>query len=142
MSIVKDIKQLAVDGNVVSVAIGVILGNALCNVISSLMTNILVPVFLSLFSPLVSGHDYTISMTFLGSSPSVIQYGAFLKTVFDLIISAATILFVIKHINAIMHSFDPVIKLCPFCCAKLPVKATKCQQCSSVLPSPENKEPQ
>lgn len=134
MSIIKDIKQLAVDGNVVSVAIGVILGNALCNAISSLMTNIFVPIFIALFSPIVSGHDYTMSVTFFGSVPSIIQYGAFLKTLFDLIISAATILFVIKHINAIMHGFDPVIKLCPYCCAKIPVKAVKCQQCSSDLP--------
>lgn len=137
MNIIKDIKQLAVDGNVVSVAIGVVLGNALSTVATSFMANIIVPILMVFYAACFGDHTFTISFSMFGSPTNTIMYGAFLKSLFDLIISACAILFVIKHVNAVMNSFDPVIKLCPFCCAKIPVKAVKCQQCSSELPKAE-----
>lgn len=139
MSVLREIKWLAVEGNVVAVAIGVVLGNALCNVTTSLMANIFVPIFVAIWTHYFGVDTLKASFDFLGT-PLVFQYGAFLKSIFDMILTAFAVFLVVKYIYAIMHSFDPVIKLCPFCYAKIPVKATKCQQCSSVLPSPENKE--
>lgn len=132
MSILREIKLLAVEGNVVAVAIGVLLGNALCNVTTSLMTNMIVPIFAAVWTHYFGSDALKTTFDFIGT-PLVIQYGAFLKSLFDLIITALAIFFVIRYTHAIMHSFDPVIKLCQYCCGKNPIKAIRCQHCASDL---------
>ena len=102
MSMIREFKEFAVKGNVVDMAVGVIIGTAFGKIVSSLVTDVVMPPI----GVLIGGVDFSkLSFTLLEATASapavVISYGKFIQTVVDFTIIAAVIFMVIKGINSI-----------------------------------------
>jgi large conductance mechanosensitive channel len=99
MSLASEFKEFAMKGNVVDMAVGVIIGVAFGKIVSSLVENVIMPPL----GKMLSGVDFTKFATPIGKSPDgteiLVKYGAFLQTVFDFIIIAFVLFLVLKGIN-------------------------------------------
>lgn len=133
----KEFKEFAMRGNVMDMAIGIIIGTAFGKVISSLVSDVIMPPIGMLlgkvdFSKLsITLHDQTAN-----SAAVAIKYGVFINTVIDFTIIAFSIFIVIKQINRFTKSqekSEPASKDCPYCCSKIAVKASRCPNCTSQL---------
>jgi len=139
----KEFKEFAVKGNVMDMAVGIIIGAAFGKIVSSLVNDILMPPiglligkvdFSSLFLNL-SGKQYDSLTSAKAAGAATINYGQFLNTVIDFIIVAFAIFLVIKQINRLKREPEPSSKECPHCLSKVPLKATRCAHCTSALES-------
>lgn len=124
-----EFKKFAVQGNVLNLAVGVIIGAAFQSVVTSLTDNILSPII-----GLVSGKNFdALALEVLGVT---IKYGAFITSVINFIIMAFVVFLLVKGINKIMRvkeEEDPVTKVCPYCYSDIPEQATRCPECTSSL---------
>jgi len=126
----KEFREFVMRGNVLDLAIGVIIGGAFGKIISSLVNDILMPLIGLLFG----GIDLTELKTEIGSG--VISWGLFLQTVIDFIIVAFVIFLIIRSANRLKKAplpADPTTKECPYCFTTIPIKATRCPHCTSEL---------
>jgi large conductance mechanosensitive channel len=100
LKIYEEFKNFAVKGNVIDLAVGVIIGSAFTKIVSSLVSDMVVPL-LGIFVGRVdiSSLSLSFSSRFLGSSPIVINYGGFLQAVLDFLTVALCVFFMIKVIN-------------------------------------------
>lgn len=143
--ILREFKTFAVRGNVIDLAVGVIIGTAFGKVVDSLVKDILMPPLSILtgdidlsnrFISLSGGHYRTLQEAHDHNAP-VITYGVFLDTVLTFIIVAFAIFLMIRVINKIYHKPAPppapAMKDCPFCLSSIPAAATKCAHCTSNL---------
>ncbi|MDR1800764.1 MAG: large conductance mechanosensitive channel protein MscL [Lachnospiraceae bacterium] len=126
-------------GNVVNLAVGVIIGAAFQKVITSLTDNVISPVL-----GLLAGANFdSLSVTFLGVT---LTYGAFLTSLVDFILMAFVIFLIVKFMNYILtigkkdDEAQPETKECPYCLSQINVKAVKCPNCTSELPTEKPKE--
>ncbi len=138
----KEFKEFAMKGNVLDMAIGVILGGAFGKIVSSLVSDVLMPPigllmgkvdFSSLFVNLSSTPQPSLSAAKAAGAPTV-NYGVFLQTVFDFIIIAFVIFMLVKQVNRLKRPDTPAApttKDCPLCLSTIPMKATKCAHCTS-----------
>lgn len=127
-----EFKIFALRGNVVDLAVGIIIGGAFGKIISSLVNDVLMPVI----GLLSGGIDLSKFAWKVGSAE--VRYGAFLQASVDFLIVAVAIFFLIKGINALQRaktppSPEPTEKECPYCCRIIPIKATRCPFCTSQL---------
>ncbi len=127
-----EFKDFALRGNVMDMAVGVIIGGAFQSIVTSLTKDIISP-FIGLFAKT----DFSdLVLTINGVN---IGYGSFITAVINFLIMAFIIFLLIKVLNKIMslgHKKEeaaPTTKDCPFCCSKISVKAVKCPNCTSVL---------
>lgn len=132
----KEFKEFAMRGNMMDMAVGIIIGTAFGKIISSLVNDILMPPIGFIlgkvdFSNLViTLHEKT------ATSPAVvISYGTFINTIINFIIIAFSIFIIIKQINRINPSKPKELtkKDCPFCCSSIPMLAKRCPDCTSNL---------
>jgi len=132
----KEFKEFAMRGNVVDMAVGIIIGTAFGKIITSLVSDIIMPPIGFIlgkvdFSNLViTVHEKT------ASSPAVvISYGAFINTIINFAIIAFAMFLIIKQMNKFTWGKpqEPTKKDCPFCYSSIPVKATRCPNCTSTL---------
>lgn len=139
----KEFKEFAVKGNVIDMAVGIIIGAAFGKIVSSFVNDILMPPiglllgkvdFSSLFVNL-SGKPYDSLASAKAAGAATINYGLFLNTVIDFIIVAFVIFLVIRQINRLKRQPEPIAKECPHCLSKVPLKATRCPHCTSALES-------
>jgi len=143
----KEFKEFALRGNVLDLAIGVIIGSAFGKIITSLVNDVLMPPFGLLlgkvdFSNLylnLSGGEYS-SLTEAESAGAVtIKYGGFLNTLVDFLIIAFVIFLLIRQINRLQKEEEkpipPSTRECPYCLTSIPIKATRCPACTSQLDS-------
>lgn len=140
----KEFKEFAMKGNVMDMAIGVIIGGAFGKIVSSLVSDVLMPPigllmgkvdFSSLFLNLSGTPQPSLTAAKAAGAPTV-NYGVFLQTVFDFIIIAFVIFLLVKQINRLKKpepTAAPTTKDCPHCLSPIPIKATKCAHCTSVL---------
>jgi len=140
----KEFKEFAMRGNVLDMAVGIIIGAAFGRIITSLVNDVLMPPiglvigkvdFSSLFVNL-SGTAYPSLAEARKAGASVIAYGAFLNTVLDFVIVAVVIFLLIKQVNRLKKpapAAAPATKECPFCLSAIPTKATRCAHCTSQL---------
>ena len=144
--ILAEFKNFALRGNVIDLAVGVIVGAAFQRVVSSLTENILSPI-IGLFTR--ENFDYLKLSLFVGEDgvPGVtIKYGAFLTAVIDFFIVATIVFLLVRGMNKLSHlggnaeKETPTTKICPYCCSKIPFEAVRCPNCTSELPSPEAEE--
>jgi large conductance mechanosensitive channel len=138
----KEFKEFAMKGNVVDLAIGVIIGGAFGKIVTSVVNDIVMPPigllmgkmdFSNLFIDL-SGKGYESLKAAKDAGAPVISYGAFINTVLDFVIVAFVIFLVIKQINRLKKEpvpAPPDTKECAFCCSAIPIKATRCPHCTS-----------
>jgi large conductance mechanosensitive channel len=148
---VKEFREFAIKGNVIDMAIGVIIGGAFGKIVSSLLADVLMPPigllmgrmdFSSLFISL-NGQQYPSLSAAKAAGAPTINYGLFLNTALDFLIVAFVVFLVIKQINRLKRQEPapapaaPNTKECRFCCSMIPIKATRCAHCSSDLRAPE-----
>jgi large conductance mechanosensitive channel protein len=138
----KEFKEFAMKGNVLDMAIGVIIGAAFGKIVTSLVSDVLMPPigllmgqvdFSSLFLNLSSTPQPSLAAAKAAGTPTI-NYGVFLQTVLDFIIIAFVIFMLVKQINRLKKPAAPAApstKDCPLCLSTIPVKATKCAHCTS-----------
>ena len=134
MKIVKEFKEFVMRGNVMDLAVGVIIGGAFSAIVTSLTDDIISPI-LGIFG----GMDFSdLSVEVNGAN---IMYGKFITAIINFLIMALIIFLMVKGINKIMslgkkkeEEPAPTTKVCPFCCTEIDIKATRCPHCTSELP--------
>ena len=144
----KDFKGFIMRGNVVDMAVGVIIGGAFGKIVTSLVNDVLMPPIGRLtggvdFSNLyvnLSGTAYASLAEAQKAGAATVNYGVFLNTVVNFLIVAAAIFLLISQLNRLKARFDapppaaaPTTKDCPFCLSAIPLKAVKCAHCASDL---------
>lgn len=137
MAWLKEFKEFALKGNMVDLAIGVIIGAAFGKVVSSLVSDIIMPP-IGLLLGGVDFSDLSVKMHIPGTeSPSVeIKYGLFTNNLVDFFIISGVIFLTIKvmnHLRVPPHAPELLTKECPECCMQVPIKAKKCGHCCSNL---------
>lgn len=142
--ITKEFKEFIMRGNVMDMAVGVIVGGAFSSIINSLVNDVLMPVislatgkvdFTNLFIAL-DGQSY-LTLDAAKASTSVFAYGSFIQTVIQFLIIAFSIFMVVKGINMLRRpkpEAAPTTKECPYCKSEIHIDAVKCPHCASELP--------
>ena len=134
----KEFKEFISRGNVVDMAVGVIIGVAFGKVISSLVADVLMPpIGLLLGKVDFSNLSITLHQKTADSALVAIRYGAFINTLIDFLIITFVMFIVIKQFNRLTQfgkkTAEPIDKECPYCCSNIPVKASRCSACTSQL---------
>ena len=140
----KEFKAFAMQGNVVDMAVGIIIGAAFGKIVSSLVADVLMPPlglligkvdFSSLFINL-SGQSFASLSDAKAAGVPVMSYGLFINTVIDFIIVAVMIFLLVKQINRLKTRPAPAApntKECPHCLSSIPLKAGRCAFCTAEL---------
>jgi large conductance mechanosensitive channel len=128
MSLLQEFKEFAVKGNVMDLAVGVLIGAAFGKIVSSLVGDIITPLL-----GLITGKvDFkSLAITVGGAS---VKYGMFIQNVFDFLIVAFVIFLLVKQVNRFKREGpppEPTERECPFCLSQIPIKATRCAHCTS-----------
>jgi len=140
----KEFKAFIMRGNVLDLAIAVIIGSAFGKIVTSFVNDIIMPPIGKLLGGVdfanlywnLSGGSYDSLAAAKEAGAATINYGAFLNTVIDFIIVALVIFLIVKAINKMKKQpapADPTTKDCPFCLSKVAIKATRCPFCTSEL---------
>ena len=160
----KEFKEFALKGNIMDLAIGVVIGGAFQKIVTSLVEDIIMPCI----SMLTGRVDFSDMMFTVGNAS--IKYGNFITTIVNFLIIAFSIFIVVKYLNKLRNLKDigeglafkldktgklikkketeevqeevvvePTVKTCPYCLAEIPYKATRCSHCTSHLETAEEK---
>ena len=147
----KEFKTFAVKGNVLDMAIGIVIGAAFGTIVKSLVSDIITPPlglllgnvdFTNLFIVVKSGPEIMAPYVSLEAAQKAgaitINYGVFINAVISFLIVAFSIFLVIRSFSKLKKkedapSAEPTTKDCPYCFSSIPIKATKCAHCTSVL---------
>ena len=126
----KEFKEFVMRGNVLDLAIAVIIGGAFGKIIGSLVNDILMP----LIGLLMGGVNFS-ELTFTVGAAQV-KWGMFVQTIIDFLIIAFVIFLIVRTANKMKKApppADPTTKECPHCFTAIPIKATRCPHCTSEL---------
>ncbi|WP_321166127.1 large-conductance mechanosensitive channel protein MscL [Bacillus sp. FJAT-28004] len=147
MKIIKEFKEFAMKGNVIDLAVGVIIGGAFGKIVTSLVNDIIMPPI----GRILGGVDFKDLKINLYSQAQInaledkttaptINYGQFINVMLDFLIVAFCIFLLVKVINVLRRNdkkeaapVEVTEKDCPYCLSKVPVKATRCKHCTSQL---------
>jgi large conductance mechanosensitive channel len=138
MGFIKEFKEFALKGNMIDLAIGVVIGTAFNKVVSSLVGDIFMPLLGALLgSKDFSNLSLTISPPKALLDPIEIKYGLFINTMIDFVIISFAVFVVIKSLNKLKKQKPEEIhkKTCPECLLEIPSKAKKCGYCCSTISS-------
>lgn len=145
----KQFKEFALKGNVIDLAVGVIIGAAFGKIVTSLVNDIIMPIislitgkvdFNNLFIAL-NGQSFKTIADAKAAGISTLNYGAFITSIIDFLIVAFSIFMMIKFLTKI-NNIRPLkkdeekvatTKVCPFCLSEIDIKATRCKHCTSEL---------
>ena len=136
---VAEFKKFIMRGNVMDMAVGVIVGGAFTAIVTSLNKDILTPI-LGLFG----GMDFSYLTLTLGAGENapVLMYGNFITAVINFLITAFVIFMLVKAINVVNDRFtkkeeeapaEPTTKTCPYCMSEIAIAATRCPHCTSQI---------
>ena len=148
----KEFKEFALRGNVVDMAVGIIIGAAFASIVTSLVNDVIMPPiglllggvdFANFFILLKEGAPagpYAALADAQAAGAVTINYGAFINTVISFLIVAFVIFLLIRNINRMKREeeappAEPTTKECPYCLSTIPINATRCPQCTSQLES-------
>ena len=135
----KEFKEFAMRGNVVDMAVGIVIGVAFGKIVTSFVNDVIMPpIGVLLGSVDFSDLGIILKEATAETDAVMIGYGAFLNTVLDFIIVAFAIFIVIKQMNRFKKKEEdpvvvPIIKDCPKCFSEIPIKATRCPHCTSEI---------
>lgn len=129
----KEFREFISRGNVMELAVAVIIGAAFGAIVTSLVKDIIMPIV-----GIFVGKDSfaSLSVTINGA---VITYGSFIQAVINFLIIAFVIFMIVRYYNRLLNTFkkpaavDPTTKDCPYCLTSIPIKATRCPACTSQL---------
>lgn len=158
----KEFKEFATKGNVVDLAIGVIIGGGFQKIVNSLVNDVIMPC-LSIFTGKIDFNDMMIN---IGSTS--IKYGSFITNVINFLIVAFSVFLMVKYVNKLNKTLEdkakdfnkklekepkffknlrkkekqpevpiPTTKICPFCLSEINIKASRCPHCTSILEEKE-----
>ena len=145
----KEFKEFAMKGNVLDMAVGIIIGAAFGKIVTSLVSDLLTPPlgklmgnvdFSNLFISLSSEHYSTLEAA-KTAGVATINYGVFINTIIDFIIVAFAVFMLVKQVNRLKKApvaeapAVPTEKECPFCVSMISIKATRCPHCTSQINS-------
>ncbi len=135
---ISEFKKFIMRGNVLDMAVGVIVGGAFTSIVTSLNQDILTPLI-----GIFGGTDFSYLTVTLGSGENapVLAYGNFITAVINFLITALVIFMMVKGINKLSDRFGkkeeeqqaPATKECPFCKSQIAIGATRCPHCTSEL---------
>lgn len=141
----KEFKEFALKGNVIDLAVGIIIGAAFNKVVQSLVNDLIMPPlgmllgkmdFSNLFINLSDKHFDTLAEA-KKAGAATINYGMFINTIVDFTIMAFVVFIMIKQINRLKREAPPEpapeTKECPLCLSRIAVKAVRCPYCTSAL---------
>ena len=143
----KDFKEFAMRGNVVDMAVGIIIGAAFGTIIGTLVSDVLMPPigillgnvdFSNLFIVLKEGKTagpYATVAAAKAAGAVTVNYGLFVNAVVNFLIVAFAIFFVVRGMNTLKKTEEapPATKDCPHCLSTIPIKATRCGHCTTEL---------
>lgn len=133
----EEFKTFALKGNMIDLAVGMIIGSAFTGIVGSLVNDIFMPM-LSIFTGKIN-FDNLVIVLGNGENAATINYGTFLTQVVNFLVVSFTIFLLIRHINKLQHMHEKeevkeeTEKECPFCKSKISIQATRCPHCTSVL---------
>lgn len=139
----REFREFAMRGNLVDMAIGIVIGAAFGRIISSLVGDIIMPPiglalggldFANLFVALKGGPFPSVAAAKAAGAPTI-NYGVFIITIIDFIIVAFVIFLLVRQINRMRRQAEaaPTTKSCPYCVSTIPLKAVRCPNCTSQL---------
>lgn len=141
----KEFKEFVMRGNVVDMAVGIIIGASFGKIITSLVSDIIMPpIGLALghvdFSNLfinISGTEYPSIAAAKAAGAATINYGVFLNTILDFVIVAFVVFLVIRQVNRLRKEAapTPTTRNCPLCLSTIPLGAVRCAYCTADLKS-------
>jgi large conductance mechanosensitive channel len=125
----KEFREFAIRGNVMDLAVAVIIGGAFGKIITSLVNDVLMPLI-----GLVMGGVNFANLAFVVGGAEV-RWGAFVQSIIDFVIIAFVIFLLVRAINRLKREqpTTPTTKECPHCFTTIPLKATRCPACTSEL---------
>lgn len=144
----KEFKEFAMRGNVIDLAVGVIIGGAFQKIVTSIVNDLVMPLislitkgsdFASKFIAL-DGGDYATIEEATEAGAAILTYGNFIAVTIDFIIMAFVIFLLVKGLNKltsvgkkpeVVEEAAPTTKVCPFCKSEIAIDATKCAHCTS-----------
>jgi len=132
----KEFKAFVMRGNVLDLAIAVIVGGAFGKIVSSLVNDILMPVI----GLIIGGVNFSERSLTVGAA--VITWGVFVQTIIDFLIIAFVIFLIVKTANKLKKApppADPTTKECTYCFTTISIKATRCPHCTSEIKVASNK---
>lgn len=148
----KEFKEFALRGNVIDMAVGIIIGAAFGTIVKSLVSDIIMPPiglllgdvdFVNLFALLkegAPGAPYATLADAQAASAVTINYGVFINAVISFLIIAVVMFLLIRSMNRMKREeeappAEPTTKECPYCLSTIPIKASRCAHCTSELPA-------
>jgi large conductance mechanosensitive channel len=140
----KEFRDFAMRGNVLDMAVGIIIGGAFGRIVTSLVNDIIMPPiglllgrvdFSTLYLNLTGGHFDSLDQAEAAGAVTI-NYGVFVNTLIDFLIVAFVIFLLVRQINRLTAKpapapAAPATKECPFCLSTIPIKATRCPHCTS-----------
>jgi large conductance mechanosensitive channel len=141
----KEFKQFAMQGNMLDLAVGLILGVAFGAIVTSLVGDVIMPAIGGIFGGFdfnnlcfnLSGVHYDTMDDAVKAGAPLIKYGTFLTKVIDFVIVAFVIFLLVRGVNRMRKQPEavPDTKACPFCMQNIPIAAKKCAFCTSEVPA-------
>ncbi len=144
MSFASDFKAFINKGNVVDLAVAVVIGGAFGKIVTSFVNDIIMPPiglllgkvdFSQLYIALNGTHYDTLDAAKKAGAP-ILSYGVFINTIINFIIVALAVFMVVRAVSKLQKApapADPTTKECPFCISSIPLAATRCPSCTSQL---------
>jgi large conductance mechanosensitive channel len=139
MAMLKEFKEFAMRGNVVDMAVGIIIGAAFGKIVSSFVNDVIMPPI----GMLLGNVDFSQLAIILKAKTETaeavtLNYGVFINTILSFVIVAFAVFIMIKQINRFKRKeeapvAEPTTKECPKCFTAIPIKATRCPNCTSDL---------
>jgi large conductance mechanosensitive channel len=148
MALVEEFKKFAMRGNVVDMAVGIIIGGAFGTIVKSLVDDVIMPpiglllggvdfsdIFITLKEGAIAGPYATVTAA-KEAGAVTLNAGLFINSVISFLIVAFAVFLLIKGMNRLQKKSEeapaePTDKDCPFCCTSIPIKATRCPHCTS-----------
>ncbi|MFB3880524.1 MAG: large-conductance mechanosensitive channel protein MscL [Armatimonadota bacterium] len=131
----KEFREFALRGNVVDMAVGIIIGAAFGTIVQSLVNDVIMPPIGVVLGKVDFSNLYITLKPATTEAPAVaIRYGAFINHVVSFVIVAFCVFLLVKQINRLRRpapAAEPTTKDCPYCLSTIPVKARKCAHCTS-----------
>lgn len=152
----KEFKEFALRGNMMDLAIGIIIGGAFTGIVNSLVNDVINPLlglftgnidFSNLFFTLDGTHYETLEAA-EAAGAAVLKYGSFISNIINFIIMALVVFIIVKILNTLREKTshkeevveEPTTRICPFCKSEISIEATRCPHCTSMLQETETQE--
>lgn len=142
----KEFKEFALKGNVLDLAIGVIIGGAFGKIVSSLVNDVIMPILGGLIGKVdftnffisLDGKHYDTLVLAKEAGAATLNYGVFINAIIEFLIIAFSLFIVVRQINRFRRKAEPApapvtTKKCKYCLSEIPLEAVRCPHCTSVL---------